>query len=650
MRCPASPGPLCCCSATMPLLSLRNIHHSYSSKKLFDGVNLTLHKGERVGLLGRNGAGKSTLMAIAEGVLRPDEGQRELQEGVRLGRLIQDLPSDRPGTILDVVTEAFGDDAATVAGLAKGELAHDSTSADFDTAWMQAQAAQREINRLGLDPDKAFSDCSGGQRRRVLLAQALVHDPDILLLDEPTNHLDIDSIQWLESFLVRDGRTLLFVTHDRAFLQQIATRIVELDRGQLRSWDCDYHTFLKRREAWLHEEEQRLARLDKRIASEEIWEKKGVEARRTKSVGRLRALEALRKERAEQRARLGNANIQIQEAERTGRIVAELKDVHFGYDDGPTIVQGLSTLILRGDRIGIVGPNGIGKTTLARILLGELTPDAGSVKTGTNLEIVYFDQRRDQLDLNATVARNVADENDRVTVNGRTRHVHGYLRDFLFTDERARVQARFLSGGERNRLLLAKLFLKPANVLVLDEPTNDLDAETLDLLEERVAEFPGTVLLISHDRAFLDAVATNTLFAEGEGKWTLYAGGYSDARAQQQAATTPASTDTHKAAEDATQQSAKEAYRARQRAKRPRKLSYKEKRELEGMENHIADLENQLDSVNATLADPDFYVERAHEAADLAEQAKDLESQLDAAFERWEMLEAIKDGTYEEPA
>src|SRR5690625_2611764 len=393
-------------------------------------------------------------------------------------------------------------------------------SSSFETARIQAQAARREPTRLALDPHAPFSDLSGGQRRRVLLAQALVHEPDILLLDEPTNHLDIASIEWLENFLLPEGITLPCGTPHRAYLRRGARRTVEPDRGELRSWESDSRTCLERREAWLEDEAARRERLDKRIAAEEVWEKKGVEARRTKSIGRLRALEELRKERAQQRAQLGSANIQIQEADRTGRIVAELKNVHFAYDNQKPIVQNLSTLVLRGDRIGIVGPNGAGKTTLARLLLGELQPTQGSVKTGTNLQVVYFDQRRDQLDLNATVARNVADETDRVTINGRQRHVHGYLRDFLFTDERARVQAKYLSGGERNRLLLAKLFLKPANVLVLDEPTNDLDAETLDLLEERIAEFPGTVFLISHDRAFLDAVATNTLIAEGDGQWT----------------------------------------------------------------------------------------------------------------------------------
>lgn len=630
----------------MSLLSLRNIHHRYASEPLFNGVNLSLKSHERVGLLGRNGAGKSTLMAIAEGSLRPEEGQREVQEGVRIARLIQDLPPDREGTILDVVAEAFGDAAPTVAGLATGEIEFTSQSADFEGAWLQAQAALKEINRLGLDPHAKFSACSGGQRRRVLLAQALVHEPDILLLDEPTNHLDIASIQWLEEFLLREGKTLLFVTHDRAFLQRVATRIVELDRGQLRSWDCDYRTFLERREAWLEDEAAQRARLDKRIASEEVWEKKGVEARRTKSVGRLRALEALRKERAAQREQLGRATIQIQDAERSGRIVAELKNVHFSYPDGPPIVRDLSSLILRGDRIGIVGPNGAGKTTLARVILGELEPTQGAVKTGTNLQVVYFDQRRDQLDLNATVARNVADETDRVIVNGKPRHVHGYLRDFLFTDDRARVQARFLSGGERNRLLLAKLFLKPANVLVLDEPTNDLDAETLDLLEERVAEFPGTVLLISHDRAFLDAVATNTLFSEGEGRWTLYAGGYTDAEEQRAKARAQALHTEDE--EDAAATSAKDAYRARQKSRRQRKLTFKEQRELEGMEQYIADLEAQIDALNTTLADPNFYVERAHEAADFAQKVEQHESALEEAFERWELLESIRAGTFEE--
>lgn len=620
----------------MALMALRDIQLSFGGAPLLDGVDLVIEPGERVGLLGRNGAGKSTLMKIVAQDLLPDSGRREEQDGLRIARLVQDLPEDREGTIFDVVAEAFGEQAADISRLYHG-LEDVVLVQDPNAIWPHVHAVSSVINRLNLDPDVAFSTLSGGQQRRALLAQALATDPDLLLLDEPTNHLDIASIEWLESMLIRENRTLLFVTHDRAFLQSLATRIVELDRGALLSWDCDYRTYLERREAWLADEAIRQERLDKRIAAEEVWAAKNVEARRTKSVGRLRDLEKLRQERAAQRAHVGTANIAIQEAERSGKLVAELEDVSFAFGDGAKLVDHLSTMVLRGDRLGIVGPNGAGKTTLVRVLLGQLAPTSGKVRTGTKLQIAYFDQRRDLLDLEKTVAGNVADANDHVIVNGRSRHVHGYLRDFLFTDDRARVPARVLSGGERNRLLLAKLFLQPANILVLDEPTNDLDAETLDLLEERVAEFPGTVIVISHDRAFLDAVATSTLVAEGEGRWVEYAGGYTDAQIQRAAANAPAKSESNA--------DASAAYRERSRATRARKLSYKETQELEGMEEYIASLETQLATVNETLADPDFYTKRANEAAAFSAKIEELEAALETAFSRWEELEALRAAT-----
>lgn len=619
--------------ATMALIALRDIQLTFGGAPLLDGVNLVIEPGERVGLLGRNGAGKSTLMKIVARELSPDNGRREEKEGLRIARLVQDLPAEREGTIFDVVAEAFGEHAEDISRLHKG-LEDIVLVKDPDLLWPHVYAVTNVIQRLDLDPDAPFSKLSGGQQRRGLLAQALATDPDLLLLDEPTNHLDIASIEWLEGLLIREGRTLLFVTHDRAFLQSLATRIVELDRGALRSWDCDYRTFLERREAWLADEAVRLDRMDKRIASEEIWENKGVEARRTKSVGRLRDLEKLRQERAAQRSHVGTANIHIQEAERSGKLVAELQDVSFAFDDQPKLIDGLTTMVLRGDRLGIVGPNGAGKTTLVRVLLGQLAASSGKVKTGTNLQIAYFDQRRDQLDLEKSVAENVADSNDHVVIDGRSRHVHGYLRDFLFTDDRARVPARVLSGGERNRLLLAKLFLRPANILVLDEPTNDLDAETLDLLEERVAAFPGTVIVISHDRAFLDAVATSTLIAEGEGRWAEYAGGYTDSQKQRAAANQPVKEET---SEDTAT-----SYKERSKAGRARKLSYKETRELEGMEAHIQMLEEELEKINATLAEPDFYVDRASEAAAFGAKVTKLETALETAFARWEELEELR--------
>lgn len=614
----------------MALFALRDIQLNFGGAAVLDGIDLVVEPGERVGLLGRNGAGKSTLMKVLARELKPDSGRIEEKDGLRIERLVQDLPGEEPGTVFDVVSATFGADAEDVRRLYHGgeEV---SLVRDPNNVWPMVHAASGSISKLNLDPDVPFSTLSGGQKRRALLAKALATDPDVLLLDEPTNHLDIASIEWLETFLLREPRTLLFVTHDRAFLQSLATRIVELDRGKLMSWDCDYRTYLERREAWLADEAIRRDRLDKRIASEEIWANRNVEARRTKSVGRLRDLEKLRSDRAAQRAHVGTARIAIQEAERSGKLVAELEDMSFAYPDGQQLVTDLSTMVLRGDRLGIVGPNGSGKTTLVRLLLGQLAPSSGKVRTGTKLEVAYFDQRRDQLELDKSVADNIADGNDRVTVNGHNRHVHGYLRDFLFTDDRARVPARVLSGGEKNRLLLAKLFLRPSNVLVLDEPTNDLDAETLDLLEERVSEFPGTVIVISHDRAFLDAVATSTLISEGDGKWIEYAGGYTEAQQQRAAANAPA-----KSADDADSAA---NYRERTKASRPRKMSYKEQRELEGMEKHIETLETDIVTLTAGIAD--LYNDRAGSKA-MTAKLTTAQKALETAFARWEELEALR--------
>lgn len=621
----------------MAVFALREISLSFGSAPVLDGVNLVVEPGERLGLVGRNGAGKSTLMKLIARELKPEEGVIEAQDGMRVARLVQDLPDDRPGTVFDVVAEGFGAAGEDVKRLYRSEEL--DRVVDAEGGWMHVHEVTGVITRVGLEPDVEFSTLSGGQRRRVLLAQALVVDPDVLLLDEPTNHLDISTIEWLEGFLVREQRTLVFVTHDRAFLQKLATRIIELDRGKLLSWDCDYRTYLERRAQFLADESARLERMDKRIAAETVWANRNVEARRTKSVGRLRDLEALRAERAKMRSHVGQAKIQIQEAERSGRLVAEIEHLHFAWENGRPLVSDLSSMVLRGDRLGIVGPNGAGKTTLVRLLLGQIAPTSGKVKIGTNLQIAYFDQRRDDLELDKSVADNVADSNDRVTVNGQNRHVYGYLRDFLFTDDRARVPARVLSGGEKNRLLLAKLFLKPSNVLVLDEPTNDLDAETLDLLEERVAEYPGTVIVISHDRAFLDSVATSTLIAEGEGRWMEYAGGYSDAQIQRAASK---AAEAAAAAGASSSVAAASDNRERPKANRGPKLSFKEAKELEGMEAHIATLEAELAKANAILADPNFYTQRAGEVASVTAKVAELEASLERAFERWEELEAIK--------
>ena len=488
-------------------MSLRDVSLSFGGPKLLDRVNLQIERGDRLCLLGRNGEGKSSLLKLLVGEVAPDDGQVLRQQGLRVARLPQEVPTDRAGSVADEVAE----------GLAEPD--HPSPVHDH--------RVDAVLSRMGLEADAHFADLSSGKKRRVLLARSLVSEPDILLLDEPTNHLDIDAIRWLEDFLIRYGGTLVFVTHDRVFLERLATRIIELDRGNLGDWACDYPTFLKRREDQLAAEARQNALFDKKLAQEEVWIRKGIQARRTRNEGRVRALKALREARTKRRERQGTARVQVQEAERSGTLVIEAKGVSFGYGDRP-VIRDLTTTILRGDKIGIVGPNGSGKTTLLRLLLGGLAPGKGTVRHGTNLEVAYFDQLKATLDDEKTVQENVSDGYDTIPINGQPRHVLGYLQDFLFAPDRARGLVKFLSGGERTRLLLARLFTKPSNVLVMDEPTNDLDVETLELLEGLVVDYPGTVLLVSHDRAFLNNVATGTLAVEADGAVKEYDGGYDD--------------------------------------------------------------------------------------------------------------------------
>ena len=490
----------------MALFSLRDVSLAFGGPRLLDQVDWQIERGERVCLLGRNGEGKSTLLRLIRGELEPDEGQVIRQQGLHIARLPQEVPEGRGMTVADEVAE----------GLPESLEHHDVDDHRVDAI----------LSRMGLDPDARFENLSSGMKRRVLLAQALVAEPDILLLDEPTNHLDIDAIRWLEEFLLRYGGTLVFVTHDRAFLGRLATRIVELDRGHLYDWACDYATFLKRKEDVLAAEERQNALFDKKLAQEEVWIRKGIEARRTRNEGRVRALKAMREARRKRRERQGTAWMQVQEAERSGTLVIEAKGVGFGYD-GPPVIRDLTTTIMRGDKVGIIGPNGSGKTTLLRLLLGQLPPREGTIRHGTNLEVAYFDQLKATLDEEKTVQQNVS-EYDTIAINGQPRHVLGYLQDFLFPPERSRSLVKFLSGGERSRLLLAKLFTKPSNVLVLDEPTNDLDVETLELLESLLVDYQGTVLLVSHDRAFLNDVVTSTLAIEADGRVKEYDGGYDD--------------------------------------------------------------------------------------------------------------------------
>ncbi|MGE3191254.1 MAG: ATP-binding cassette domain-containing protein, partial [Vicinamibacterales bacterium] len=515
----------------MPLVTLDHVSMAYGHLPLLDQVSLQVEAGERVAVLGRNGTGKSTLLSIIGGETPPDTGTAWHQPGLRVARLVQDVPLSTDHTVFDVVSEGLGalgelvqayhhaaTALATEASEAKlealGRLQHELEERD---GWRLEERVEMVIARLSLPADARVDTLSGGWRRRVLLARALVAEPDLLLLDEPTNHLDVEAITWLEAFLADFRGAVVFVTHDRAFLQRLATRIVELDRGHLTSWPGDYQTFLRKKEDWLANEMLAWEKFDKKLAEEEAWLRQGIKARRTRNEGRVKALLAMRNERAERRERVGSVRLQLERGESGGKLVFEADGISKRYGDA-VIVDGFSTRVLRGDRIGLIGPNGAGKTTLLRMLLGEIPPDAGEVRHGANLQVAYFDQQREQLDPERSVADTVADGGDTVVVNGQPRHVIGYLRDFLFPAERARSPVKALSGGERNRLLLARLFTRPANVLVLDEPTNDLDLETLELLEAELVAFPGTVLLVSHDRVFLDNVVTSTIAFEGGGR------------------------------------------------------------------------------------------------------------------------------------
>jgi len=591
----------------MALLSLRNVSLAFGGPKLLDQVELQIEAGERVCLLGRNGEGKSTLLRLIRGEIGPADGQLIRQQGLRISRLPQDVPRHRDGPVDDQVAE----------GLDDGE--HPVTGSDH--------RVQSIVSRMGLNPSARFEDLSSGMKRRVLLAQALVSEPDILLLDEPTNHLDIDSIAWLEGFLPRLGGTLIFVTHDRVFLEKLATRIVELDRGHINDWACDYPTFLKRREEVLAAEARQNALFDKKLAQEEVWIRKGIQARRTRNEGRVRALKALREARRQRRERQGTAKIQSSEGERSGTLVIEAKEVSFAYDDRP-VIQGLTTTILRGDKVGIIGPNAAGKTTLIRLLLSDLPAGQGTVRLGERLEIAYFDQLKATLDEEKTVIQNISDY-DTIPINGQPRHILSYLQDFLFSPDRARTLVKFLSGGERSRLLLAKLFTKPSNLLILDEPTNDLDVETLELLESLLVEYQGTVLLVSHDRAFLNEVVTSTLAIEANGQVKEYDGGYDDYVRQRPAEISP----EPKSATVVTKTSVA--------VEKPRKLSFKERKELEALPARIESLETEIRELHEAMADPAFYRRDSSAIVVTKTKLEELERDLATTYERWELLEAL---------
>ncbi len=595
----------------MALITLRDITLAFGGPPLFDGVTLQIEPGDRLCLMGRNGTGKSTLMKLISGELPPESGELIRQQGLKVALVSQEIPHTLSGTVFEIVAQ------------------HPHATADSDQ-WQHEQQVERVLNRLHLDGDALFSSLSGGTKRRVLLARALVSNPDILLLDEPTNHLDIDTILWLEEFLAREITTCLFVTHDRAFARRLANRVAELDRGRLYSFSCGYDQFVERREALLEAEITRMALFDKKLAQEEAWIRQGIKARRTRNEGRVRALKALREEYRQRRTRQGTARMQLQEADRSGRLVAEADDVGFSYNDREIIKQ-FSTSIMRGDKIGIIGPNGSGKSTLLKLLLGELQPQSGSIRQGTRLEILYMDQLREQLDPQKSVAENVGEGNDTVVIGGRSRHIIGYLQDFLFSPERARSPVSILSGGERNRLLLAKVFTRTGNLLVMDEPTNDLDAETLELLEDLLVEYSGTLLLVSHDRDFLNNVVSSTLAINPDGTIKETVGGYDDWLREQRIAAAPI--------EPASRQTPE---KNRPQKERPRKLSFKEERELEALPDKISSLEEEQQQIHATLADPDFYKSGGAEVASLNTRLEALDAELSSAYTRWEELEEIR--------
>ena len=595
----------------MPLVALDRVAVAFGHLPLLDEIAFQVDAGERIAIIGRNGTGKSTLLQILSGDLQPDSGLVLRQPGARIARLVQDVPLSTDRTVADVVGEGLG-------------------ALDAHDEWQRHHQADMIMTRLELPPAAIVDSLSGGWKRRVLLARALVGQPDLLLLDEPTNHLDIEAITWLESFLAEYRGAVVFVTHDRAFLERLATRIVELDRGRLTSWPGDYATFERKKEEWLANEELSNAKFDKKMATEEVWLRRGVKARRTRDEGRVKALMAMRADRAERRSRIGTVRLQIEQADASGKMVFEAQDVSFAFASSLPVVRNFSARVMRGDRIGLIGPNGAGKTTLLRLLLGELAPTEGEVRRGANVQVAYYDQQREQLDPDRTVVDTIGDGNDTVTVNGQPRHVHGYLQDFLFSPERARSPVRALSGGERNRLLLARLFTRPANVLVLDEPTNDLDLETLELLEQQLVDWPGTLLLVSHDRRFLDNVVTSTFAFEGEGNVEEYVGGYEDYVRQKQRPTSPAPPASSRQAEVTARQPAKK-----------KKRTFKEEREYKDLPDRIHALEEEQQRLQAQLADPDFYKKAGSEIQAAVDRTAQIDRELHEAMSRWDVLDSI---------
>ncbi|WP_334322544.1 ABC transporter ATP-binding protein [Gilliamella apicola] len=638
----------------MSLINLTNAYLSFSDAPLLDHIDMSIEVNERVCLVGRNGAGKSTLLKVLNKEVPLDEGQIVYENNVVVSRLQQDPPRDVQGNVFDFVAEGLQEQAQLLkdyhelshrveqepseSNLAK--LAKMQEQLDHQNGWQLENRIRNVISSLSLDSEAQLSSLSGGWLRKAALAKALVCQPTVLLLDEPTNHLDIETIKWLEEFLKSFNGSIVFISHDRSFIRQMATRIIDLDRGKIASWSGNYDNYLLGKEEALRVEELQNAEFDKKLAQEEVWIRQGIKARRTRNEGRVRALKAMRQEYSERRKVMGSAKMQIEEALRSGKIVFELENVTYQVDD-KLLVNDFSVQVLRGDKIALIGPNGIGKTTLLKLMLGNLTPTSGSVHCGTKLEVAYFDQHRLELDPEKTVMDNLAEGKQEVMVNGRSRHVLGYLQDFLFPPKRARTPVRALSGGERNRLLLAKLFLKPSNLLVLDEPTNDLDIETLELLEELVNDYQGTVLLVSHDRQFVDNVVTQCWFFEDKGHIGIYAGGYADALQQQQQAQ-PVKVSTVNSSQQPKKESNTVNNQNKESAvKKKVKLSYNEQRELALLPSKIEQLEIAIADLQAQIGQSDFFNQPHDITGPILQSLSDKEAELEAVFDRWEQLEAL---------
>ena len=628
----------------MAFISMQGISLSFISIPLFDGINLTIERGEKVGLVGRNGSGKSTLLRLIEGSVKPDSGAVSVQRGVRSAYLSQEVPHELPGTVFDVVASGSREyvDLTARNPSPSAKLLHEGTpplreeldrihnNLDMEGVWYKREQVNKSLSQLGVDAGRAFSSLSAGLKRQVLLTRALVGEPDILLLDEPTNHMDIDSIKELEQMMVRFTGALIFVTHDRMFLQRIATRIVEIDRGRLFDQTCDYETFLVRRSADREAEETKNALFDRKLQQEEHWVRGGIKARRTRNEGRVRELEKMREMRRSRRNRPGKVKMEAQEAERSGTLVAKTDNIGFNYGDTQVISQ-FSATILKGDRIGILGPNGSGKTTLLRLLLGMLVPANGTIRLGSNLQISYSDQLLEQLDENKTAIENVGDGTDTVTVNGKTRHIVGYLQDFLFSPDQARSLVSVLSGGERNRLMLARLFTLPSNLLVLDEPTNDLDVETLDVLENLLMSYAGTILLVSHDRTFINNIVTSTVVFEGDSVVKEYVGGYDDWLRQRPQEAKPARASTSKQGAPPAQ------------VPRPKlKLGFNQQKELDALPQTIECLEREQQELFQTMGDPGLYKKDRADIVATNDRLEELKRLLAEAYARWEELEQFR--------